>query len=83
LAVNSQSRGWRLISLRSPVYVTGPFRKPRVDVDKGALALKAGTAVALGALAPVAAALLPLVNMGPGEKSECANLLAQAKTSGK
>jgi hypothetical protein len=67
-----------LISLRSPLYVKGPFKNPKVDVDKGVLALKAGSALALGVLAPVAAALIPLVNVGPGEKSPCGMLLAQA-----
>jgi len=46
-----------------------------VDVDKGVMALKAGAAIALAAAAPVAA-LLPLVNVGPNQSNECANLLA-------
>ena len=40
--------------------------------------LRAGGALALAVVAPVAA-LLPLVNTGPGEDSECAALLAQAR----
>ncbi|HYD96949.1 MAG TPA: AsmA family protein [Noviherbaspirillum sp.] len=88
LTVLPESKGVRLISLRAPLYVNGPFKKPDVEVDKGVLAAKAGSAIALGALAPVAAALLPLVNVGPGEKSECGTLLAQfsekpAVTAGK
>jgi AsmA family protein len=77
LTILPESKGLRLISLRSPLYVNGPFKKPEVGVDKGVLAAKAGSAIALGALAPVAAALLPLINVGPGEKSECGTLLAQ------
>jgi AsmA family protein len=80
LEIHPESKGLRLISLRSPLYVTGPFRQPKVNVDKGMLALKAGSALALGALAPVAAAMIPLVNVGPGEKSDCGTLLAQANT---
>lgn len=78
LAINPQSKGVRLISLRSPLYVSGLFKEPQVGVDKGVIALKAGSALALGILAPVAAALLPLVNVGPGEKSECGALLQTA-----
>ena len=78
LSIRPDSKGVRLISLRSPLYVNGTFKKPSVDVDKGVVALKAGSAIALGVLAPVAAALLPLVNVGPGEDSECAHLLAKA-----
>jgi AsmA family protein len=80
LAIHPESKGLRLISLRSPLYVTGPFKQPKVNVDKGILALKAGSALALGVLAPVAAAMIPLVNVGPGEKSDCGTLLAQANT---
>jgi hypothetical protein len=80
LSIYPETKGLRLISLRSPLYVKGPFKNPKVDVDKGVLALKAGSALALGVLAPVAAALIPLVNVGPGEKSPCGTLLAQANT---
>jgi uncharacterized protein involved in outer membrane biogenesis len=80
LAIYPKSKGLRVISLRSPLYVSGSFKKPNVGVDKAVLALKAGSAIALGALAPAAAALLPLVNVGPGEKSECATLLTQTNT---
>ncbi|WP_292932757.1 AsmA family protein [Noviherbaspirillum sp.] len=78
LTIYPDTKGLRMISLRSPLYVSGPFKKPKVGVDKGVVALKAGSALALAALAPVAAALIPLVNVGPGEKSECGTLLAQA-----
>lgn len=78
LSIYPQTKGLRLISLRSPLYVKGSFKNPKVEVDKGVLALKAGSALALGVLAPVAAALIPLVNVGPGEKSPCGTLLAQA-----
>lgn len=79
LTIHPESKGVRVISLRSPLFVNGPFKKPKVEIDKGTIALKAGSAIALGVLAPVAAALIPLVNVGPGEKSECGTLLAQAQ----
>lgn len=78
LTITPESKGVRLISLRSPVYVTGSFSKPDVSVDKGVLALKAGSALALGALAPAFAALIPLVNIGPEAGNGCGQLLAQA-----
>jgi len=78
LTVLPEGKGLRLISLRAPLYVSGSFKKPKVEADRGVMAAKAGGAIALAALAPVAAALLPLINVGPGEKSACGTLLALA-----
>lgn len=79
LTIHPESKGVRLISLRSPLYVKGTFKKPDVGVDKGVVALKAGAAVALGTLASPLAALLALINPGPDQESPCAGLLAQAR----
>ena len=86
LTINPNSKGLRVLSLRAPLYVLGSFKQPSVSVDKGVLAMKAGGAIALAALAPVALApaaallaLIPLINTGPGENSECAKLLAEAR----
>ena len=78
LTLQPDSKGLRIFSLRSPLYVKGTFSKPDVSVDKGVLALRAGGALALAVVAPMAA-LLPLVNAGPGEENECATLLANAR----
>jgi uncharacterized protein involved in outer membrane biogenesis len=78
LKINPRSRGFHLVSLRSPIYVSGKFKTPKVGLDKGAIALKAGSALALGLLAPVAA-LIPLINAGGAEDSGCNKLLAEAK----
>lgn len=78
LRINPETKALRLFSLRSPLYVRGPFSKPDVSVDKGVLAMKAGGAIALAAAAPVAA-LIPLINTGPGEDSDCGRLLAEAR----
>lgn len=78
LTLRPDTKELRIFSLRAPLYVRGDFNKPDVSVDKGVLALKAGGAIALGLAAPVAA-LLPLVNAGPGKDSACARLLASAK----
>jgi uncharacterized protein involved in outer membrane biogenesis len=78
LTINPKTKGLRIFSLRSPLHVTGSFKNPDVGVDKGVLALKAGGAIALGVLAPVAA-VLPLINISPDQQSDCAGLLALAK----
>ncbi|CAL63524.1 protein involved in outer membrane biogenesis asmA [Herminiimonas arsenicoxydans] len=78
LTINPKSKGLRIVSLRTPIYVAGDFKNPRVNVDKGVLALKAGSAIVLGALAPVTA-LLPLVNVGSNEDNKCKVLLKEAQ----
>jgi len=77
LTLRPDTKGLRVFSLRAPLYVRGPFSAPKVSVDKGVLALKAGGAIALGLATPLAA-LIPLVNAGPGKQSACAQLLAGA-----
>lgn len=79
LTIRPESKGLRIISLRSPLYVRGTFKNPDVGVDKGAVALRAGAATVLGTVATPLAALLALINPGPDEDSPCASLLAQAQ----
>jgi uncharacterized protein involved in outer membrane biogenesis len=78
LRVNPQTKALRLFTLRTPFYVRGSFKKPDLQLDKKVLALKGGAAAALAIVAAPAAALLPLINTGPGKDSPCAALLAQA-----
>jgi uncharacterized protein involved in outer membrane biogenesis len=78
--LDPQTKGLHLFSLRSPLYLRGTFSKPDVSIDKKVLALRAGGALALGALA-APAAMIPLINSGPGRDSNCARLLSQASTT--
>ena len=75
--VRPQTKGVRIVSLRTPLYARGTFSNPDVGVAKGPLALKAGAAVALGIINPLAA-ILPLVNPGNVEPIDCAAALKQA-----
>jgi uncharacterized protein involved in outer membrane biogenesis len=78
LTLKPDSRGLRVFSLRAPLYLRGSFEQPSVSVDKGVLALRAGGALALAVVAPIAA-LLPLISTGPDQASECGKLLARAR----
>ncbi len=75
LTVRPDSKGLRIFSLRSPLYVGGTLKKPSVSPDIGVLALRAGGAVALALVAPVAT-VLPLMDLSTGEDSQCGRLLA-------
>ncbi|VTU34234.1 putative protein involved in outer membrane biogenesis [Variovorax sp. SRS16] len=60
-----------ILSLRTPVRLYGSFRKPDFQIEKGPLLARAGGALALAAAAPFAA-LLPLIETGPGVNTNCA-----------
>ncbi|GGY86288.1 AsmA family protein [Pseudoduganella plicata] len=76
LTLKPDSKGLRIVSLRSPIYVRGSFKKPDVAIDKAALAMRAGGAIALAALATPVAAVIPLIH-GGGGGVDCGKLLAQ------
>jgi uncharacterized protein involved in outer membrane biogenesis len=73
-----ESKSLRLVSFTGPLYVTGTFADPKVNIDRGVLALKAAAAVALAVVAPVAA-LIPLTSLGNDADEHCRELLARAK----
>ncbi|WP_420473518.1 AsmA family protein [Noviherbaspirillum sp. ST9] len=79
LTIHPESKGVRIISLRSPLYVSGTFKEPDFGVDKGVVAAKAAAATVLGVAAAPAAALLALINPGPAEDSPCVDLLKDAR----
>jgi uncharacterized protein involved in outer membrane biogenesis len=64
-----------ILSLRTPLRVYGSFRHPDYALDKKMLALRAGGALALAAVSPIAM-LLPLLETGPGKDTDCAAVLA-------
>ena len=66
--------------LRTPFNMSGTFANPSVMPDFGPLALRAGSAVALGLINPLAA-LIPLIETAPGKDKEadCQALLAKVK----
>ena len=54
LRIHPHTKGFRIISLRSPLYVRGTFMQPHVGVEPGALIARGGVAVGLGLLNPFA-----------------------------
>jgi AsmA family protein len=59
-----------ILSLRTPVQVYGSFKKADFKLEKGPLLARAGGALALAAIAPLAA-LIPLIETGPGQSTDC------------
>ena len=71
-----------ILSLRTPVHVFGSFREPDFALDKKGLALRGGGVLALALINPLAA-LIPLIETGPGEDTDCGRLLAAARPAAK
>jgi uncharacterized protein involved in outer membrane biogenesis len=69
-----------ILSMRAPINIDGTFAKPGFSVDKKVLFARAGAAVALGLINPFAA-LIPLIETGPGKDANCTELLAEVGTA--
>jgi AsmA family protein len=80
LTIHPDTKRLRLLSLRSPLRVTGTFKNPDIAVDKKMLLVRGGGAVALGALAPFAA-LIPLIAPSGGPDNPCAGVIEQMKST--
>nr|WP_295773310.1 AsmA family protein [Rhodoferax sp.] len=78
LTLNQKTKNTSLLALTTPIYIRGSFANPSVGINKGRLAARAAGSVALGLLNPLLA-LVPLVDPGPGQDSDCAQLLRDAK----
>lgn len=76
--VRPKTKGARILSLRTPLYARGTFKDPKVGPHAGPLALKAGAAVALAAINPLAA-LLPLINVDKAPDTNCGAEISAAK----
>jgi uncharacterized protein involved in outer membrane biogenesis len=74
LVVHPHTKGLRIFSLRSPLYVRGTFKQPRVGVEAGPLLLRSGAAIGLGLLNPFAA-LIPLVQPSNNKPLPCQQML--------
>ena len=70
LTITPRPKRVGILSLRTPVRLYGSFRSPDYFLNKQQLALRVGSSVALALVAPFAA-LLPLIEYGPGVDADC------------
>lgn len=80
LDITPDSKGFRIFSLRSPLYVRGTFGKPDVGVHVGPLAARGAGMVALGVILTPAAGLLALIAPSTTDDNSCGTLLKQMRT---
>jgi uncharacterized protein involved in outer membrane biogenesis len=69
------------VSLRTPLKIGGTFKDPSFRPEIAPLAARVGAAAALYTLAPPAA-LLALIEPGPGENIDCGPAAAREKGEG-
>ncbi len=81
LHIKPESLEWKFFSLRTPLYVRGPFSQPKVGPEAGPLLLRAGAAAAAIAIAPIALALVPITVPGAEDDANCRQLLAQGRSA--
>lgn len=68
LRLHQHPKDFSVGTLRSPIDIQGSLAERKAKVRKSGLFRRAGAAVALGALVHPVAALIPLVELGRGEK---------------
>jgi len=78
LTLTPKTKATSPVALRSPIYLRGSFAQPQVSIDKGRVAVRAVGAIALGLVNPLLA-LLPLIDAGPGQDSDCGQLVRDAR----
>ena len=80
LNIHPHTKGFRVFSLRSPLYVKGTFKDPHVGVSAGALAVRGAAAVGLGLINPFAA-LIPLIAPSNNKPLPCTQMLADVRSA--
>ena len=78
MTIDPESKGIRIITLRSPLYVRGTFKNPQAGVKAGPLIARGAVAAALATLV-TPAALLALISPSEGEANQCRTILSQMK----
>lgn len=78
LTLNQKTKNTSPLALRSPIHIRGSFDNPEIEVDKGHLAARGLGALALGLINPLLA-LIPLIDAGPGQDSDCGRLVRDAR----
>lgn len=66
-----------IAALQAPIEIEGRLKDPAIGPDAGELAARAAPAVALGVLLTPLAALIPTIQLGLGEDSNCVESVRQ------
>jgi uncharacterized protein involved in outer membrane biogenesis len=79
LRLVAKQKDFSLASLRGPILVTGTLKHPVVRPEMGQVVTRGALAALLGAATAGLGTLIPLLEFGKGEDSECGALIRSAK----
>jgi uncharacterized protein involved in outer membrane biogenesis len=77
--VETHPKDFSIGSARTPITVTGRLKQPDIGIDPKQLAARTAGAVVLGAFLSPVAAIIPFIELGLGEDSDCKGLIDQAR----
>jgi len=80
LTIHPHSKGVRVLSLRSPLYLRGTLKHPDAGVEKGPLLARGLGAAVLGAVAAPIAALAALIAPSHDEENACRGVIEAMQT---
>lgn len=83
LTLHPHSKGLRILSLRSPLYLRGTLKNPQAGVEKGPLLARAAGAAVLGAIAAPLTALAALISPSHDQDNLCGRWIAQMRKPAK
>ena len=77
--VETHPKDFSIGSARTPITVTGRLKQPDIGIDPKQLAARVASAAVLGAFLTPVAAIIPFIELGLGEDSDCKGLIDQAR----
>jgi uncharacterized protein involved in outer membrane biogenesis len=81
LVTRAEPKDFSPFVLRSPIDITGTFKDPKVMPQMGPLAARGAAGLLLAMVNPLLA-VIPFVETGPGEDTDCGQLLKRVKSEG-
>jgi len=81
--IHPHSKGVRVLSLRSPLYLRGTLKHPHGGVEPGPLLARGVGAAVLGTIAAPIAALAALIAPSKDNENACAGVIAKMRTPAK
>jgi uncharacterized protein involved in outer membrane biogenesis len=77
--IQADSKNPSLLSLQSPIIIRGPLNDPSISLDIAEASARAGASAVLGTFLTPLAGVLPFIQAGLGEDSNCSRILSIAE----